>query len=119
MKLIRNWGRRRAKIGSNRLVKVGLYYCPDCCDEVVLPVLFARGKSGCGCLEKAYKRTSYRPKPDARTCLMCGKKFASRGTHNRRCRLCEHKLANDGQAYYCPPVYKQRDYSVAAYCGKD
>ncbi len=118
MKLIRNCGRRRAKIGSNRLVRMGLYYCPECCNEVVRPVLYAKHKGNCGCLEKSLKGTIYRPQPAGRTCLMCAKKFMSRGPHNRRCGLCEQKLANDGQTYYCPPVYKNRDHSVVAECGE-
>lgn len=31
-----------------------------------------------------------------RTCLMCGKKFASEGPHNRRCVKCKKKKAIAG-----------------------
>ena len=118
MKLIKYLGSRGARNGRGGLVDIGLYSCPGCGNEVVLPVLFARGKSGCGCLEKAYKRTYYRPKPDARTCLMCGKKFMSRGPHNRRCVPCGNKISNNGQDHHCLPVYKGRDHSVVAECGE-
>lgn len=65
-----------------------------------------------------YANTVYRPQPAMRTCLMCGKKFLSRGPHNRRCPVCENKIENGGQAYYCPPVHRHRDKSVTAICGE-
>lgn len=41
-----------------------------------------------------------------RTCLMCGKKFLSKGPHNRRCKKCNQKIAQAGEnAFYLPTVY--------------
>ena len=111
MILIRSAGSRKAQNNHNRLVRVGLFFCNDCKNEVQLPILVGRNQSSCGC-----KGTIYRHQPAERTCLMCGKNFISRGPHNRRCVLCKRKLDVDGQAYYMPPVHKQNDHSIVAKC---
>lgn len=41
-----------------------------------------------------------------RTCLMCGKKFVSRGPHNRRCQKCNQKIDQAAEnTFYMPTVY--------------
>ena len=118
MKLIKYLGSRGARNGRGGLVDIGLYSCPGCGGEIVLPVSVGRKYKRCGCCRVVVHRvpTIYRPKSAERTCLMCGKKFTSRGPHNRRCGLCEKALAGDGQAYYMPPIHKNRDPSTVACC---
>lgn len=117
MKFVRYVGIRKARNGRENNVEIGLYICGYCGKKVKMSMSNGGSRSSCGCQTKSYKRvTIYRPKPAERTCLMCGNKFVSRGPHNRRCAVCEQKLANDGQAYYMPPIHKQRDHSVVAEC---
>ncbi|MDN3513401.1 MAG: hypothetical protein NG747_03265 [Candidatus Brocadia sp.] len=41
-----------------------------------------------------------------RSCLMCGKKFISRGPHNRRCPKCNQKIDQAAEnTFYMPTVY--------------
>ncbi|MDE1889937.1 MAG: hypothetical protein KGJ87_02555 [Planctomycetota bacterium] len=41
-----------------------------------------------------------------RNCLMCGKKFVSRGPHNRRCQKCNQKIDQAAEnTFYMPMVY--------------
>ncbi|MBM4053835.1 MAG: hypothetical protein FJ264_04005 [Planctomycetes bacterium] len=41
-----------------------------------------------------------------RSCLMCGKKFVSRGPHNRRCPRCNQKIDQAAEnTFYMPTVY--------------
>jgi tRNA(Ile2) C34 agmatinyltransferase TiaS len=41
-----------------------------------------------------------------RTCLMCGKRFVSRGPHNRRCQKCNQKIDQAAEnTFYMPTVY--------------
>ena len=119
MRLIRYLGRRPSRNGRGQSVRVALYGCGHCGKEVEISVSNGGSRSSCGCQTRSHKQTIYRPAPAERTCLMCGEKFVSRGPHNRRCVLCEKKLEGDVQAYYMPPVHKQRDHSVVAGCGED
>jgi hypothetical protein len=41
-----------------------------------------------------------------RSCLMCGKKFASRGPHNRRCSKCSSMAEHLGEHIQYKPVIK-------------
>ncbi len=119
MRLIKVLGERPSRDGKGRLVARGLWYCPGCKEEVEMPMSIRNG-TVCGRCRHAVLRgkTVYRPQPAERMCLMCGKKFMSRGPQNRRCPGCEIKVDGDGQAYYMPPVHKQRDHSVVAGCGE-
>ncbi len=121
MRLRRLVGERPAQNGRGHSVVIGLYYCPGCDSEVEWPISVGRNQEDCGCLKKDTERrvpTIYRPKPAERTCLMCSKKFISRGPHNRRCGVCENTIERGGQAYYMPPVHRHRDKSVVAGCGE-
>lgn len=118
MKLIRYTGRREAQNGQDKQVDTGIFHCVHCGNDVDLPVASGRRKGHCGCQTGSQKGPIYRPKPAERTCLMCGKNFVSRGPHNRRCVACECKIEASGQAYYMPPVHKQRDHSVVAECSE-
>ncbi len=41
-----------------------------------------------------------------RSCLMCGKKFVSRGPHNRRCQKCNQRIDQAAEnTFYMPTVY--------------
>lgn len=41
-----------------------------------------------------------------RFCLMCGKKFISRGPHNRRCQKCNQRIDQAAEnTFYMPTVY--------------
>ncbi|MEK6558950.1 MAG: hypothetical protein AABZ43_02305 [Planctomycetota bacterium] len=41
-----------------------------------------------------------------RRCLMCAKKFISRGPHNRRCQRCNQKIDQAAEnTFYMPTVY--------------
>ncbi|MGQ3685133.1 MAG: hypothetical protein ACUBOA_09055 [Candidatus Loosdrechtia sp.] len=41
-----------------------------------------------------------------RSCLMCGKKFISRGSHNRRCQKCNQRIDQAAEnTFYMPTVY--------------
>ncbi|MFO0794348.1 MAG: hypothetical protein U0586_09815 [Candidatus Brocadiaceae bacterium] len=41
-----------------------------------------------------------------RSCLMCGKKFISRGPHNRRCQKCNQKIDQAAEnTFYIPTIY--------------
>ena len=41
-----------------------------------------------------------------RSCLMCGKRFISRGPHNRRCPKCNQKIDQAAEnTFYMPTVY--------------
>lgn len=41
-----------------------------------------------------------------RSCLMCGKKFISRGPHNRRCQKCNQKIDQAAEnTFYMPTIY--------------
>ena len=88
--------------------KMGLFLCPHCKGRVRRPLTKGARQNGCGCIQKRSGKPSPTGKNDRaeRTCLMCGKKFISRGIENRRCRVCELKIAQaaDG-TYYEPPVY--------------
>lgn len=107
MKLIRYTG----KVVSGR--KVGWYRCEYCNKRVAR----RQNKDSCGCQTISLKRaTVYRPQPAERSCLMCGKNFISRGPHNRRCPVCEHKIEHSGQAYYMPPVHGVHEHSTIACC---
>ena len=117
MILIRHTGRRDAQRGKDKKVYTGIFHCTFCGEDVELSVATGKRRNDCGCQSRSIRlATIYRPSPKERTCLMCGKKFMSRGPHNRRCGLCEQRLAQDGQADYMPPVYKQNDHSVVAEC---
>lgn len=48
-----------------------------------------------------------------RSCLMCGKKFVSRGPHNRRCQKCNQKIDQAAEnTFYMPTIYTN-DNSVS------
>lgn len=41
-----------------------------------------------------------------RSCLMCGKRFISRGPHNRRCQKCNQRIDQAAEnTFYMPTVY--------------
>ncbi|GAB64243.1 MAG: hypothetical protein DWB56_10835 [Candidatus Jettenia sp.] len=41
-----------------------------------------------------------------RSCLMCGRKFISRGPHNRRCQKCNQRIDQAAEnTFYMPTVY--------------
>ncbi len=41
-----------------------------------------------------------------RSCLMCGRKFISRGPHNRRCQKCNQKIDQAAEnTFYIPTIY--------------
>ena len=41
-----------------------------------------------------------------RSCLMCGRRFISRGPHNRRCPKCNQKIDQAAEnTFYMPTVY--------------
>jgi hypothetical protein len=88
--------------------KMGLFLCPHCKGRVKRPLTNGARQNGCGCVRK----WGGKPFPTGkngrakRTCLMCGKKFISRGIENRRCPACELKITQAVDAtYYEPPVY--------------
>ncbi len=49
-------------------------------------------------------RPKAKTRPAKRTCLSCGKTFASKGIHNRICRPCHYQLAEiDGDSHALVP----------------
>jgi tRNA(Ile2) C34 agmatinyltransferase TiaS len=51
-----------------------------------------------------------------RACLMCGKKFISRGPHNRRCQKCNQKIDQAAEnTFYMPTVYANDGGSVGEF----
>lgn len=54
---------------------------------------------------KSLRLASAKRGKQERNCLMCGKKFMSRGIHNRRCQDCNYKVEHD-RAYDIPSPAK-------------
>ncbi|MDR4508621.1 MAG: hypothetical protein MRJ65_10375 [Candidatus Brocadiaceae bacterium] len=51
-----------------------------------------------------------------RNCLMCGKKFISRGAHNRRCQRCNQKIDQAAEnTFYMPTVYGNDGSALGEY----
>lgn len=117
MKFIKD-AKDRTKNGK----KMGLFLCPYCKKQVKRPLANGARQNGCGCVRK----WSGKPLPIGkngraeRTCLMCDKKFISRGTGNRRCSVCKLKItqAADG-TFYCPPIYGRAVESNIKVCSED
>lgn len=132
MKLIRKLKGRKAQNGRRYTVKYGVYRCGYCNSEAELPVYIGGHKGHCGCQGIGAKNTAHCrdtmlrvctgdtehrvPTKAERGCLMCGKKFTSRGPQNRRCPACDRKIECSPAAYHMPPVHGVRDHSVVACC---
>lgn len=103
MELIKNITERTR---NNR--KMGLFKCPHCKGRVKRALTHGTRQNGCGCVRKLIKKPCSAGKNGRaeRSCLMCNKKFISRGIENRRCPVCELKItqAADG-TYYEAPIY--------------
>lgn len=54
---------------------------------------------------KSLRLANAKGEKQERSCLMCGKKFLSRGIHNRRCLDCNNKVEHD-RAYDIPSPAK-------------
>ncbi|HHT9137355.1 MAG TPA: hypothetical protein ACFYEK_08960 [Candidatus Wunengus sp. YC60] len=110
MKLIKRLPTERTKKGY--LQSYGLFLCDGCNKEVKRPLSCqSETYKSCGCLKSVHNQHKLRGEKQAsgeveRRCLMCGKMFASKGPHNRRCKVCDTRIDQAAEnTFYEPDRY--------------
>lgn len=108
MKLIKKLGTRKCKNGGNN-ISVALFFCEHCKKEVERQLKNGLDQHTCGCVRVVVKKEKMRQfEKKERSCLMCNKRFISKGPHNRRCGDCNDKVDRYSD-YYPVAVYRHRE----------